>query len=329
MCWLTIIIVNTNTRELVLQCLESVYANAPTCEFEIIVVDNASTDGSCEAIKARYPEVRLIQNSKNMGFSVANNQALEVARGGRLLLLNSDTIVLPGSLDKLLDAIERDESVGVVAPKLIYPDGSLQMSYVPIPDLVAAFCSFFEVKRLFPLSARAKISRTGLTRMAGKSVGGYLSWFSGQNPATKMIDRNTYVAGACLLIRRECYEQVGGLDPGFFISVDDADYSLRVHKEGWKILYLAEATIVHIKGGTLGDRYRWTSALAYQSMFYFMKKHRGTWAFYISKMFAVVAVFGRWLGKALRRRSERRESWALLMKVVRSGANGEGRLTGQ
>src|ERR1700674_4069500 len=123
-CDLSIIIVNTNTRELVCQCLESVYANAPKCEFEIIVVDNVSTDGSCEAIGSQYPEVRLIRNSKNMGFSVANNQALEVARGEHLLLLNSDTVVLPKSLDDMVRGMRSDGRIGVVSPRLVYGDGS-------------------------------------------------------------------------------------------------------------------------------------------------------------------------------------------------------------
>jgi len=315
---LSIIIVNTNTRELVCQCLESVFANPPSSDFEIIVVDNASTDGSCEAIVARFPQVSLIRNATNMGFSVANNQAFEIARGSHFFLLNSDTILLPGSLDKLLEAMERDESLGVVAPKLVYPDGSLQMSYGPIPNLFVVFCSFFDVKRLVPGLAKERISRSGLAKLAGKSVDRYMSWFSGKNPETKIIDKDMYVTAASMLIRRECYEKVGGLDPNFFITVDDADYCKRVHDEGWAIQYLVEATVIHIMGGTLGDRYRWTRAAAYQSIFYFMKKHRGSWAFHISKLFAVVAVFGRWMRSVLRGRLERKKSWALLTQLVNS-----------
>jgi GT2 family glycosyltransferase len=251
-----------------------------------------------------------------MGFSVANNQAFKIARGNHFFLLNSDAILLPGSLDKLLEAIERDESLGVVAPKLVYPDGSLQMSYGPIPNLFVVFCSFFDVKRLVPFSMRERIGRSGLAKLAGKSVDRYMSWFSGKKPVTKIIDKDMYVTGACMLIRRECYEQVGGLDPNFFINVDDADYCKRVHDQGWAIQFLAEATVIHIMGGTLGDRYRWTRAAAYESVFYFMRKHRGSWAFHISKTFAVTAVFGRWMGSVLRGRSERKKSWALLTELV-------------
>ena len=170
------------------------------------------------------------------------------------------------------------------------------------------------MKRLFPTSARQRIAQSGLVKAAGKSGGGYLSWFSAKSPETKLMEKR-YVTGACMLIRRECYEQVGGLDPGFFMYVDDADYSLRVHQKGWKILYLAEATIVHIKGGTVGERYRWTCAPAYQSMLYFLKKHRGNWAFYISKLFAVTAVFARWLGSTVKSRDERKRSWRWSRKL--------------
>jgi GT2 family glycosyltransferase len=316
MALMSIIIVNTNTRQLVRDCLKSVYANPPSCALEIIVVDNASTDGSCEAIELEFPEVRLIRNDQNVGFPRGSNQGLEVAKGSHLLLLNSDTIVLPSSLDKLLAAMETDASLGIVAPKLVYPDGSLQMSFGPIPNIFVAFCTFFDVKKLFSSAVRKKITQAGWGRIAGKSGGGYLSWFSGKHPGTQVIDDSTYVTGACMLIRRECYDQIGGLDPRFFMYVDDADYSLRVHRAGWKILYLAESVVVHIKGGTVGERYRWTCAPAYQSMLYFLKKHRGSRAFYISKLFAVAAVFGRWVGSVASGGNARKQSWALLSELA-------------
>src|SRR5262249_4113006 len=116
--------------------------------------------------------------------------------------------------------------------------------------------------------------------------------------------------------RRKCFELIGGLDPKFFMYVDDADYSLRVHSGGWKILYLTEAIVVHIKGGTAGERYRWTSAHAYQSMLYFLKKHQGSWAFHISKIFDVLSVFFRWSLNVVLGGSERKRMWELLKELV-------------
>jgi GT2 family glycosyltransferase len=107
-----------------------------------------------------------------------------------------------------------------------------------------------------------------------------------------------------------------GTERSMKILYIDADYSKRVHDAGWRILYLAEVTITHLQGGTVGRRYRWTSAPAYQSMLYFLKKHRGSWAFHVSKAFAVTAIFGRWAGRALMGRKERKHLWALLTEVA-------------
>jgi GT2 family glycosyltransferase len=313
---ISIIIVNTDTCKLVLQCLESVYANAPKRKFEILVVDNASTDGSCEAIKTRYPQVRLIQNSRNVGFSVANNQAFEAAKGKHLMLLNSDTIVLPDSIDQLLSALDRDSRVGVVAPRLVYPDGSLQMSYGAMPGLFVSFCSFFEVRRWIPGRLFKGLGRSATTGMFGNSVQTYMQWISGPWPGTRKLDRRSLVTGACMLIREECFRQVGPLDPVFFIGADDADYCKRVYDAGWEIQYLAESTIVHIKGGTLGVRYRWTSPAAYHSVFYFLRKHRGAVVAQLAKLIALISLGLRLVAKVLLAPSEARVQWRLLVEVA-------------
>ena len=316
MCLVSIIIVNTNTRELVCQCLESVYANAPKFEFEIIVADNASTDGSCEAIAARYPTVRLIRNERNLGFASANNKGFEIARGKHMLMLNSDTVVLPGSIDLLLSALERDRTVGVVAPKLIYPDGSLQMSYGAMPSLFVTFCSFFEVRRWIPQGLIKTLGSSAFKKLLGGSVSTYAQWLSGPGPRTSKLDKNNLATGACLLIREECFKQVGPLDPAFFICADDADYCKRVYDAGWEIEYLAEATVVHIKGGTLGNRYRWTSPAAYQSVLYFLRKHRGRGVALVAKAFAVSSLAVRLIIKALVAPGEARGQWQLLKEVA-------------
>jgi hypothetical protein len=313
---LSVIIVNTNTRELVCQCLNSIYSAPPRCSFEMIVVDNASTDGSREAIELQYPEVRLIRNSQNVGFSVANNRALAVARGEHLLLLNSDTIIPPGSLDQMLLAMRSDARLGVISPRLVYGDGSLQLSYGPMPGLFVAFCRFFELRRLVPRSLLVSMGRSWVSRALGKKVGTYATWFGHERLPTREVDSDHYVSGACMFIRRTCYEAIGPLDPNYFMYVDDADYSKRVHDAGWRILYLSEVTIIHLQAGTVGRRYRRTAAPAYQSMLYFLKKHHGSWAFHVSKMFAVAAVFGRWAGNALMRRKERKQLWGLLTELA-------------
>jgi GT2 family glycosyltransferase len=313
---LSVIIVNMNTRALVCQCLDSVYANAPECEFEIIVVDNASTDGSCETVESRYPRVCLIRNSQNVGFSAANNLAFEIAQGENFLLLNSDTVVLPGSLDKLLSVFRQDATVGVVAPRLVYPDGSLQMSYGPMPNLFVSFCSFLDVKRWIPRSLVRKIGPFARSGVFGKSLRPYFKWSSPKAPPTAKLENGVFVTGACMLIRRECFQQVGSMDPAFFMYVDDADYCKRVHDAGWEIEYLSEATVVHIKGGTAGQRYRWTSPAAYYSVFYFLKKHRGRTVARVAKGFALSSLFFQLIAKAVVASPAARDRWNLLREVA-------------
>jgi len=314
---LTVIIVNANTRELTCRCLESIYTNSPSCDFEVIVVDNASTDGSCESIETHFPEVQLIRNRENLGFARANNLALEIARGSHLLLLNSDTVVQAGNFDGMLSAMRAEERVGVVVPRLVYDDGSLQHSYNPMPGVFVALCTFFELRRLVPRYVLALLGRGLGGRLLGKTVSTYSGWLSQDSLPSKELGADVYATGACMLIRRECYEQVGGLDPEFFMYVDDADYSKRVHDAGWKIVYVAETTVIHSQGGTAGRRYRWNSAAAYQSMLYFIRKHHGAWAFYVSKAFALTAIFGRWLACLVASDgSTREQKWTLLRQVA-------------
>ena len=316
MCDLSVVIVNANTRELTCQCLNSLYSNPPKCRYEIIVVDNASTDGSCEAIESTYPEVRLIRNDQNLGFAVANNRAFEIAKGEHILLLNNDTIVPPGSVDKLLAVLDQDASVGVVAPKLVYPDGSLQMSYGPMPSIFVSFCSFFEVKKWFPPGVALRFADWGGKRSVGKNTRSYVEWLSGKHPETAKLEKHNLVTGACMLIRGSCFRQVGPFDPAFFMYVDDADYSKRVYDAGWEILYLAEAAVIHIKGGTAGERYRWTSPVAYFSVFHFLKKHRGKMAALIVKGFALSSVVLRSICNTLTRPHRAAASWKLLWAIA-------------
>jgi GT2 family glycosyltransferase len=315
---LSVIIVNTNTRDLVCQCLSSLTNNPPRRQFEVIVVDNASTDGSCDAIESKYPFVQIIRNAQNLGFCVANNRGLAVAKSQYILLLNSDTIVTPGSLDRMCEVADANEHVGIVAPKLVYLDGSLQMSYGPIPNLFGVFCSFFEIKRFFTPRALRLLGRSHWSRIFGKTIRDYVSWSSGNEPATRILTPNLLATGACLLIRRQCIEQVGLLDPNIFMYCDDADYCQRVHDHGWKILYLAEATIVHIKGGTVGQRYRWTSARAYESMLYFFRKHRGWTAFQVARAFALLSLLLRGIINSMRRHENTSSSWTLFRQVARA-----------
>lgn len=223
---LSIIIVSWNVRDDLKACLQSLQANAQP--HEVIVVDNASSDGTLEMLQA-FPHVQVIGNSDNRGFAAANNQGLAVARGQWLLLLNPDTIVPEGALQTLLHFAEAHPEAGVIGPRLLNSDGSLQHSCRHFPTVRAAFFRHTVFGRLFP---------------AAHSMREYLMCDWGHDEPREV----DWVSGACLLIRRKAYEQLGGLDEGFYWGSEDVDYCFRMHQAGWKVLYTPQPAIVHAIG---------------------------------------------------------------------------------
>ena len=230
---ISIIIVNWNTVGLLDNCVRSIMP-ADYLTYEIIVVDNGSTDGSEELIASKYPHVRLIRNRKNLGFSRANNQGLRVSTGQYCLLLNSDTEILGDALLLMTQFLNAHADVGAVGSRLVNIDGSRQFS-----------CG------LAPLN-------------------GWQLWYQHllnkiwqRNPFTKRarMEDWTYdvpfevdwVGGAALMIRRQAIDQVGLLDEAFFMYVEDVEWCYRIRKQGWKIVYLPEATIYHVSQGSSQD----------------------------------------------------------------------------
>lgn len=315
---LSIVIVNFNTRQLVCDCLQSIFASPPKCTLEIFVVDNGSRDGSCEAIAAQFPSVKLIRNDRNLGFAEANNQALRLARGDYLMLLNSDTLTPAGSIDAMLQAMTAHPQVGVLGPRLLYPDGRIQMSYGGMPSVFVYFAHLLNLGSVVPDSFWRLLSRTQTMNKLGSAISTYGIWRADSPPVSRELPQGVLIGGACMLIRRACMEQVGLLDPEFFMYADDADYSKRVHDAGWKILFFAESTIVHLKGGTAGSKYRRSNAHAYYSWLHFLRKHRGPAAFHVAKLMAAVSLLVRMVVESLSSRQAARETWDVFMAVLRT-----------
>ncbi len=228
---LSICIVTWNCRDLVLDCLASVYDQARELGAEIIVVDNASSDGTVQAIAERYPDVRLIANSTNRGFAAANNQAIKLARGEFIFLLNPDTIVPPGGLRELLEVARAHPEAGAIGPRLLNPDGSLQPSCRRFPSPLAAVFRNTILGRLFPSN---RWTRDYLME----------DWNHG---AVREVD---WVSGAAMLLRRQAINDVGLLDEGYFWGSEDVDYCKRLWDAGWKVLYSPRPAIVHRIGGS-------------------------------------------------------------------------------
>jgi GT2 family glycosyltransferase len=203
--------------------------------FELIIVDNSSTDQTIQMLQADFPGARLIVNDTNTGFTRPINQALRMSSGQYKLVLNPDTIILPGALDELVEFMNFHPEVGICGPKVLNRDGSMQKACRRgVSRPWAAISYFTGLSRLFPKS---------------KFFGGYLLNYLDED-ATHEVDG---VSGSCMLIRREVIEQIGYFDERFFAYQEDADYCFQAKKAGWKILYLPQSQIVHY-GGQGGSR---------------------------------------------------------------------------
>jgi len=244
---LSIIILNWNTRALLRECLHSLHREAMT-DNEIIVVDNASTDGSPQMVQDSFPQVKLLTNTHNLGFTIANNQGMKIAQGRYILLLNSDTLASRAALDALVQFMDNHPDVGACSPRLLRPDGTPQpyaFGKDPTPGYLFA-------RGFNQIILRRHLHNWGIDKPLA------VDW----------------VSGACLMVRREVIEQVGGLDENIFMYFEDNDWCLRIRKAGWKVFYVPQAEITHIGGQSLNQNPKARQAY-YQSLAYFYDKHYG------------------------------------------------------
>lgn len=228
---LSIIIVNWNTRELLRRCLASIYRHSAGLEFAVWVVDNASTDGSAEMAAREFPQARLIRNQENVGFSRANNQALRQAEGRYLLLLNSDTVLQENALRQMVAFMDAHPTVGIAGSRLLNADGTWQPS-----------CDLFPRKPFAML--RDKLADALFPGTPVKWEDRMRQWNARDNFP---VD---YVIGAVLMIRRETFAQIGGLDERFFMYAEDIDWCYRAARAGWATHYVGTAAIVHLNRGS-------------------------------------------------------------------------------
>ncbi len=213
-------------------CLASIYANPPEHEMEVIVVDNVSVDGAVNMIRAEFPQVKLIQNSERHGFGHNQNVAIKAAQGEYVFVYNDDTLVHGKALQKLCDFLDQNPSVGVVGPRLLNPDGSLQKSCYKFPSPMRCISENLLLTAAFPQST---------------AFGDYRAW---QHDAVREVD---FVIGAAMLVRREVINQVGDFDDLFFMYSEETDWQMRIKKAGWKIMFNPDAQITHIGGQSSED----------------------------------------------------------------------------
>jgi GT2 family glycosyltransferase len=221
---LSLIIINWNTRQLLLDCLRSVYATVHRASFEIFVVDNGSTDGSAEAVIKEFPGVTVIANRRNEGFAKANNAAISRMRGTYAVLLNSDTVLKDGALDGMFDFMDSRPEVGMCGPQLLNEDGSLQTSTGVFPDMVRELAGSIAA-RLFPQRERPQP-----VSMSGGAIA---------------VD---FIIGACMFVRKAAIDAVGMLDPDYFFFYEEIDWCYRMQKTGWPVYHLPSTEVVHFGG---------------------------------------------------------------------------------
>ncbi len=252
---LSIIIVNYNVKYFLEQCLYSVRKAAKGIALEVIVVDNNSVDGSVEMLKDKFKDILLIENRKNTGFSVANNQGIEIAKGEYILLLNPDTVVQEDTFEKILTFMDEHPDAGGLGVKMIDGKGNfLPESKRGLPTPMVAFFKIFGLARLFPKS-----------KLFGKYHLGYLS-----NDEVHEVD---VLAGAFMLMRKTVLEKVGLLDETFFMYGEDIDLSYRIQLGGYKNYYYPNTSIIHYKGESTKKSSVNYVFVFYNAMIIFAKKH--------------------------------------------------------
>lgn len=257
---LCFIIVNWNTRKLLIDCIDSIYSTVRNHSYDIYVVDNGSSDGSTRAVQESFPRVLIVENKENRGFAAAVNQALGKNTAIYSVLLNTDTVLQKNAIHILFSFLEQHKDAGIVGAQLQKPDGIKQHSYDNYPSL--------------------------LTELFNKSL---LQWFfpntyPSKKQATMQPIEVESVIGACLMVRNEAVKQVGTLDEDYFFFLEETDWCLRMHKAGWKVYHVPDARVTHL-GGQSKKKAPWQSQVEYcRSLYVFLKKNRSALSYLIFRI---------------------------------------------
>ena len=281
---LSICLVPLNALYYLEPLLASIEQYSSGLTYEVIVVDNGSTDGTADWIKEHHPEISLTRNQANLGFTRGNNQAMEMAKGDFILLLNPDTFLTEDCFGPQLDFLRENPDVGITIPKVLNADGSFQQqSRRGDARPVEVFGYFLKLGKLFPQN---------------KALNGYLqSWL----PEDEVAEVKA-VSGSCMFIKREVYEKIGGLDERFFAYQEDSDYCLRARQAGWKVMYVPLSSIIHYagEGGSKNNPYhsifQW-----HRSYYLYYRKHFSREHFFLFNWFFYLVMIAKLLFAWLKR----------------------------
>lgn len=296
---LSVVVLSWNTKDLTLACLRALFAEPPARPREVVVVDNGSEDGSADAIAAEFPQVVLERNAENRGYSGGNNQGARRSRGRWLCLLNSDTEVRPGALDQLVDWLSEHPDYGMVAPRLVNPDGSVQRACMAFPGPFTALC-FDTIWGRFP---------------PGKWVDDHYHMRAFDHLHSRDVDQPP---GACCVIAREEYLDMGGLDEDLWLFFNDVDLCRRLRERGRRIRYLAEAEVMHHVGGSTKGYGKFVVTWHRNRIAYY-RKHYGAWIGPFMRFVVRMRALEEWwrAGRRNRDAGTRRAERAFLRDAVR------------
>jgi GT2 family glycosyltransferase len=253
----SIVIVNWNTRALLLQCIGSILETTHGASLEIIVVDNGSEDDSAQAVASAYPSARVIQNGENLGFAKANNIGMRLAQGEFLCLVNSDVIVLPGAVEEMLRYIRGNPGIGILGPRLLNPDMSLQPSCKYFPTLRTAGCHAVGLNAFFPRNR-------------------YLCGEHMPSASHVRIRECDVMVGAFLMVRLTALKEVGLFDERFFIYGEEVDLCHRFHDCGWGVVYFPGVSVIHIGGASSSRNAQRFFCESFKSKRMYWMKHYGS-----------------------------------------------------
>lgn len=275
-------IVNWNARDYLRSCLHSII-DRTRCNYEVIVVDNASTDGSVEMLRAEFCDVSVIENSENRGFASANNQGMACAQGLYVLLLNPDTVVLDDAIGKTVAFADGNPSVGIVGCQVLVTQHSVQSTCFRFPSPMTIFMTLTGLQSLFPNSRLFALERFG-------------DW---ARDTQRDVD---VVSGMFMLVRREAIDKVGLMDEDYFMYAEEADWCYRFWKAGWRCVFTPETRIIHVEGGGRSTKQIPTRMLVQKqkSLLLFQWKNRGfvawaaTWLVLVAVQLIRIPVLWAW-----------------------------------
>ncbi|MGZ3592638.1 MAG: glycosyltransferase family 2 protein [Syntrophales bacterium] len=294
---ISIIIVNWNTRDLLQNCLESIYKTISDISYEIICVDNASTDGSVSMLQEKYPQVRLIQNEENRGFGAANNQAMRIMKGRYALLLNSDAVLTENAVRELFAFMEARSDAAMACGQLLNADGSKQNSVAGFPNLLSLLTNTSLLEYLFPKRYPSK-----------------------RYNHDKPIEVDSCI-GACLLARKKAIEEVGMFDERYFFFFEETDWAYQMRSAGWNIFHVPTALIYHLQGQSIGKDIR-SRIEFYRSRYQFFRKWKSRPYYILVRFFIMLRLCINWFLTSLASiltigmKQDLRDKWSTYSRLI-------------